>query len=257
LVKTLELNNLIAFIYSQNMTKLDILVIAAHPDDAELGCAGTIALQVAKGYKVGIVDLTLGEMGTRGTPEIRFQESMDASNILNLSARENLRFKDVYFKNDSEHQHKLIEVIRKYQPEIVLANAITDRHPDHGRGSSLASDACFMSGLRKIETSYEGKIQAAWRPKFVYHYIQNNFIEPDFVVDITPFWETKLNSILAFKSQFYDPSSNEPNSFISDPEFLPFIEARAREFGHRIYSKYGEGFTVERFLGVHDLFDLK
>jgi len=239
------------------MAKLDILVIAAHPDDAELGCSGTIASQVAKGYKVGIVDLTQGEMGTRGTPAIRLQESEDAAKILNLSARENLAFKDIYFKDDEEHQHKLIEIIRKYQPEIVLANAISDRHPDHGKASGLASNACFMSGLRTIETSFDGKIQAPWRPKFVYHYIQNNLIEPDFIVDITPFWQTKIESILAFKSQFYDPSSSEPKSFISDPEFLPFIEARARELGHRIFTKYGEGFTKERFIGVNDLFDLK
>ncbi len=239
------------------MAKLDILVIAAHPDDAELGCSGTIASQIAKGYKVGIVDLTQGEMGTRGTPAIRLQESDNAAKILKLSARENLAFRDIYFKDDEEHQHKLIEIIRKYQPEIVLANAISDRHPDHGKASGLASNACFMSGLRTIETSFEGKIQAPWRPKFVYHYIQNNLIEPDFIVDITPFWQTKIESILAFKSQFYDPSSAEPKSFISDPEFLPFIEARARELGHRIFTKYGEGFTKERFIGVNDLFDLK
>lgn len=236
---------------------MDILVIAAHPDDAELSCSGTIAAQVAKGYKVGIVDLTQGEMGTRGTPEIRLQESENAARILNLSARENLGFKDIYFKDDEEHQHKLIQIIRKYQPEIVLANAITDRHPDHGKGSSLATNACFMSGLRKIETSFEGKAQNPWRPKFVYHYIQNNLIEPNFIVDITPFWQTKIESILAFRSQFYDASNSEPQSFISDPEFLPFIEARARELGHRIFTKYGEGFTKERFIGVHDLFDLK
>lgn len=236
---------------------MDILVIAAHPDDAELGCSGTIAAQVAKGYKVGIVDLTQGEMGTRGTPEIRLQESENAARILNLSARENLGFKDIYFKDDEEHQHKLIQIIRKYQPEIVLANAITDRHPDHEKGSSLATNACFMSGLRKIETSFEGKAQNPWRPKFVYHYIQNNLIEPNFIVDITPFWQTKIESILAFRSQFYDASNSEPQSFISDPEFLPFIEARARELGHRIFTKYGEGFTKERFIGVHDLFDLK
>lgn len=239
------------------MLKLDILVIASHPDDAELGCSGTIAAQVAKGYKVGIVDLTQGEMGTRGTPEIRLQESEDAAGILKLSARENLGFKDIYFKDDEEHQHKLIQIIRKYQPEIVLANAINDRHPDHGKGSSLATNACFMSGLRKIETSFDGIVQNPWRPKFVYHYIQNNLIEPDFIVDITPFWQTKIESILAFKSQFYDASNSEPQSFISDPEFLPFIEARARELGHRIFTKYGEGFTKERFLGVYDLFDLK
>ncbi len=239
------------------MAKLDILVLAAHPDDAELGCSGTIASQVAKGYKVGIVDLTQGEMGTRGTPAIRLQESDNAAKILKLSARENLAFRDIYFKDDEEHQHKLIEIIRKYQPEIVLANAISDRHPDHGKASGLASNACFMSGLRTIETSFDGKIQAPWRPKFVYHYIQNNLIEPDFIVDITPFWQTKIESILAFKSQFYNPSSSEPKSFISDPEFLPFIEARARELGHRIFTKYGEGFTKERFIGVNDLFDLK
>jgi N-acetylglucosamine malate deacetylase 1 len=239
------------------MLKLDILVIAAHPDDAELGCSGTVAAQIAKGYKVGIVDLTQGEMGTRGTPEIRLSEAENAAMILKLSARENLGFKDVYFKDDEAHQLKLIEVIRKYQPEIVLANAIHDRHPDHGKGASLASNACFMSGLRKIVTHFDGKIQEAWRPKFVYHYIQNNLIEPDFIVDITPFWKTKVESILAFKSQFFDESNSEPQSFISDPEFLPFIEARAREMGHKIFTKYGEGFTIERSLGVTDLFDLK
>lgn len=239
------------------MIKLDILVIAAHPDDAELGCSGTLAAHVAKGLKVGIVDLTLGEMGTRGTPEIRLQESINAAKILNLAARENLKFKDVYFQNDKEHQTKLIEIIRKYQPTIVLANAVSDRHPDHAKGANLASDACFMSGLSKIETNKEGERQAPWRPKFIYHYIQNNFITPDFIMDITPFWNVKLESILAFKSQFFDPKSSEPESFISDPNFLPFIEARAREFGHRIHSKYGEGFTVERCVGVDNLFDLK
>ena len=238
------------------MTKLDVLVFAAHPDDAELGCSGTIASLVAKGKKVGIVDFTQGEMGTRGTPEIRLQESAKAAEILQLSARENLGFKDLFFKDDEAHQLKLVEIIRKYQPEIVLANAISDRHPDHGKGSSLASNACFMSGLRKIETKIDGNAQLPWRPKVVYHYIQNNFITPDFVVDITPFWQTKLDSILAFGSQFFDPTSKEPNSFISDPNFLPFVEARSREFGHKIMVKYGEGFTVERMPGVVDLFDL-
>jgi bacillithiol biosynthesis deacetylase BshB1 len=239
------------------MLKLDILVLAAHPDDAELGCSGTIAAQVAKGNKVGVVDLTHGEMGTRGTPELRLQEAAYAAEILGLSVRENMGFQDVFFKDDTEHQLKLIQVIRKYQPEIVLANAITDRHPDHGKGASLATNACFMSGLTKIETSQDGVKQAAWRPKFVYHYIQNNYIQPDFIVDITEFWDTKVKSIAAFGSQFYDPESKEPASFISSPEFLPFIESRAREFGHRIHVKYGEGFTVERFIGVSDLFNLK
>jgi N-acetylglucosamine malate deacetylase 1 len=239
------------------MTKLDILVIAAHPDDAELGCSGTIVAHVAKGYKVGIVDLTLGEMGTRGTPEIRLRESDEAAQILGLSARENMGFKDIFFKDDEAHQLELIKIIRKYQPEIVLANAITDRHPDHGKGASLASNACFMSGLRKIETELNGVKQEAWRPKLVYHYIQNNYIEPDFIVDISSYWDTKVASILAFKSQFFDPASVEPASFISSPEFLPFIESRARELGHRIMTKYGEGFTVERYIGVEDLFDLR
>jgi N-acetylglucosamine malate deacetylase 1 len=239
------------------MTKLDILVIAAHPDDAELGCSGTIAAHVAKGHKVGIVDLTMGEMGTRGTPQTRIQEANEAGKILGLSARENLGFEDVFFKDDKEHQHELIKIIRKYQPEIVLANAISDRHPDHGKGASLASHACFMSGLRKIETSFEGITQEPWRPKFVYHYIQNNYIQPDFIFDISEYWDTKVASIMAFKSQFYDPKNQEPASFISSPEFLPFIESRAREFGHRILVKYGEGFTVERLIGVENLFDLK
>jgi N-acetylglucosamine malate deacetylase 1 len=239
------------------MTKLDVLVFAAHPDDAELGCSGTIAAQIAQGNKVGIVDFTQGEMGTRGTPELRLQEAEDAAKILGLAARENMGFQDVFFKDDKEHQLKLIQVIRKYQPEIVLANAINDRHPDHGKGSSLASKACFMSGLTKIETFQDGVMQSPWRPKFVYHYIQNNYIEPDFIVDISDFWEIKIKSIAAFGSQFYNPKSQEPASFISSPEFLPFIESRARELGHRINTKYGEGFTVERFIGVSNLFDLK
>jgi N-acetylglucosamine malate deacetylase 1 len=237
--------------------KLDILVIAAHPDDAELACSGTIAAHVTQGYKVGILDLTKGEMGTRGTPEIRMEESAEAAKILGLYARENLGLKDIYFKDDEVHQLEVIKVIRKYRPEIVLANAITDRHPDHGKGASLASHACFMSGLRRIETEIEGEIQEPWRPKFVYHYIQNNYIKPDFVVDITPYWETKIESIKAFKSQFFDPNNKEPESFISSEGFLEFIEARAKELGHSIMVKYGEGFTVERMIGIYDLFDLK
>ncbi|WP_144604044.1 bacillithiol biosynthesis deacetylase BshB1 [Algoriphagus algorifonticola] len=237
--------------------KLDILVIAAHPDDAELGCSGTIAAHIAKGYKVGVVDLTAGEMGTRGTPELRIKEANRAAEILGLSARENMGFKDIFFQDNQEHQLELIKIIRKYQPDIVLANAFTDRHPDHGKGSDLAKNSCFMSGLRRIETELDGKPQQAWRPKFVYHYIQNNYIEPDFVVDITDYWDTKVESILAFQSQFHDPNSQEPESFISNPDFLPFVEARAREMGHRIMTTYGEGFTVERMIGATDLFDLK
>jgi len=238
------------------MEKLDILVIAAHPDDAELSCSGTIASHVAMGYKVGILDFTQGEMGTRGTSAIRLEESADAARILGLSSRDNLGFADVFFSEDRGQQVAIARIIRKYKPEIVLANAVTDRHPDHGKGGSLATKACFVSGLRMLETEYEGIAQEAWRPKTVYHYIQNNYIEPDFVVDITAFWETKKASIMAFKSQFFDPQSQEPESFISRPDFLDFIEARAREFGHKISAKYGEGFTVERAAGVKNLFDL-
>ncbi|MCH7411900.1 bacillithiol biosynthesis deacetylase BshB1 [Belliella sp. R4-6] len=237
--------------------KLDILVFAAHPDDAELACSGTIASQISKGKKVGIVDFTKGEMGTRGTPEIRIEEATKSAEILGLSARENLGFEDIYFLNDHKHQLEIVKMIRKYQPEIVLANAVTDRHPDHGKGSSVASTACFMSGLIKIETEIDGEPQSPWRPKLVYHYIQNNYIQPDFVVDISDFWEMKLASIKAFKSQFYDPENKEPQSFISSENFIQFIEARAREFGHSINTKYGEGFTKERMIGVDDLFDLK
>lgn len=229
--------------------KLDILAIAAHPDDIELACSGTLASHRDMGYKVGILDLTKGEMGTRGTPEIRMQEADASAKILGLSARENLGFKDIYFKDDLDHQTAIAKVIRKYKPEIVLANAVRDRHPDHGKGGSLASHACFISGLRKLETTLDGVLQEVWRPKFVYHYIQNEFIEPDLVVDISEYWETKKESILAFKSQFHNPDSNEPESFISRPEFLDFIEARSRELGHKINVKFGEGFTVERVAG--------
>ncbi len=237
--------------------KLDILVFAAHPDDAELGCAGTIAAHIDKGYKVGIVDFTAGEMGTRGTPEIRLQEAGKAKEILGLSVRENLGFKDVYFSNDEVHQLALVKMIRRYQPDIVIANAVSDRHPDHGEASALASKACFMSGLVKIETTLDGEAQSPYRPKFIYHYIQNNFIKPDFVVDISDYWDKKMASIKAFKSQFFDPNSSEPESFISSKGFLDFVESRAREFGHSILCEYGEGFTVERMIGVTDLFDLK
>ena len=236
--------------------KLDILAIAAHPDDIELACSGTLASHRDMGYKVGILDLTKGEMGTRGTPEIRMQEADASARILGLSARENLGFKDIYFKDDLDHQTAIARVIRKYKPEIVLANAVRDRHPDHGKGGSLASHACFISGLRKLETTMDGVAQKVWRPKFVYHYIQNEYIEPDLVVDISDYWETKKESILAFKSQFHNPDSQEPESFISRPEFLDFIEARSRELGHKINVEFGEGFTVERVAGVKNLFNL-
>jgi bacillithiol biosynthesis deacetylase BshB1 len=224
--------------------KLDILVMAAHPDDAELSCAGTILKHIAAGKKVGIVDFTRGELGTRGTPEIRLQESADATKILGLQARENLGIRDGFFRNDEETQLKLIEVIRKYQPDIVLANALEDRHPDHGKGAQLAIDACFLSGLRQIKT---GNLPA-WRPAQVYHYIQDRYLEPDFVVDISSQWEQKEAAIRAFKSQFFDPNSAEPASYISSPDFLNFIQARAMEMGHKIGVKYGEGFQSQKTL---------
>lgn len=237
--------------------KLDILVLAAHPDDAELGCAGTIARHVAEGYKVGVVDFTRGELGTRGTPESRDAEAAEAARIQGLSIRENLGFRDGFFKNDEEHQRKLIEVIRKYQPEIVLANAVYDRHTDHGKGANLACDACFLSGLVKIETTGEnGQSQQPWRPSAVYHFIQSDFTEPDFIVDITNYWDVKIQAIRAFKSQFHDPASSEPETYISKPGFLKMVESRAVEFGHAIGTEYGEGFTVRRFPGIKSLFDL-
>ena len=236
--------------------KVDILVFAVHPDDAELSCSGTIAKQIALGKKVAIVDFTAGELGTRGTAEIRLQEAEDSKNILGLHARENLGFRDGFFKNDEAHQMELIKIIRKYQPEIILANAVEDRHPDHGRAASLADEACFYSGLRMIKTILDGQEQQAWRPKNVFHYIQDRYIEPDFVVDITAQWNVKEASIRAFRSQFFDPNSKEPSSYISSPEFLNFIEARSQEIGHKIGVKYGEGFTKTKTIAVGDLFDI-
>ena len=237
--------------------KLDLLVLASHPDDAELGAGGTIARHVAMGRKVGVVDFTKGELGTRGTPETRASEAAEGAKILGLTVRENLGLADGFFQNDEVHQREVITAIRKYQPEIVLANAIYDRHSDHGKGAELAYDSCFLSGLTKIETKdKQGNLQHAWRPKAVYHYIQSQLIEPDFIVDVTPYWETKVNAIKAFKTQFFDPNSKEPTTYISTPEFLNMVEARAIEFGHAIGVKYGEGFTVRRTPGVGDLFQL-
>ena len=236
--------------------KLDILVMAAHPDDAELAVSGTIAAAIAQGKKVGIVDFTRGELGTRGTPEIRLAESAEASQILGIHARVNLELADGFFQNNQESQLKFIEVIRAFQPEIVLANALEDRHPDHGKGAQLAIDACFLSGLRKIETTREGEKQTEWRPKQLFHYIQDRYLTPDFVIDISKHWATKEASIRAFRSQFFDPNSTEPASYISSPEFLNFIEARAREMGHKIGVQYGEGFQTQKTIAIQDLTSL-
>ena len=237
--------------------KLDILAFGAHPDDVELGCSGTIAKEVSLGKKVGIIDLTRGELGTRGSVEIRNSESAKASEILGVSVRENLDMRDGFFINDEAHQLKIIQMLRKYRPEIVLCNAIADRHIDHGKGSKLVSDACFLSGLVKIETELNGEKQQAWRPKVVYHYIQWQNIEPDFVVDISGFLDQKMESVLAYGSQFYDPNSNEPVTPITSKTFLDSVKYRAEDLGRLVGVAYAEGFTTERYLAVNSLGDLK
>ena len=236
--------------------KLDILAFGAHPDDVELGCSGTLAKEISLGKKVGIIDLTRGELGTRGSVAIRNSESANASEILGVSVRENLDMRDGFFINDEAHQMKVIEMLRKYRPEIVLCNAIQDRHIDHGKGSKLVSDACFLSGLRRIETIVDGKLQEAWRPKVVYHYIQWENITPDFVVDISGFLEKKMESILAYSSQFYKENTSEPESPITSKNFLDSVKYRAQDLGRIIGTEHGEGFTVERYLAVNSLSDL-
>jgi len=237
--------------------KVDILAFAAHPDDIEISCAGTLIKSIREeGKKVAIVDLTQGELGTRGTIETRYSEALEASRIIGISNRVNLKLRDGFFRHDEESLRLIIEQIRFFQPEIVLANSITDRHPDHGRASKLVSEACFYSGLRKIETSFEGKQQEAHRPKAVYHYIQDRHIEPDFVVDVSKYAEEKMNAILAYKTQFYDPESTEPKTPISGKEFKDFLFARMREFGRPAGAEFAEGFTKERYIGVRSLFDL-
>jgi len=236
--------------------KLDILAFGAHPDDVELGCAGTLLKEMSLGKSVGIVDLTRGELGTRGSAVIRDQEANASAKILGVAVRENLSMRDGFFLNDEKHQLGIIKMIRKYQPEIVLCNAIEDRHIDHGKGSKLVSDSCFLSGLMKVETELEGEKQAAWRPKLVYHYIQWKNLEPDFVVDITGFTDKKIESILAYSSQFYDASSTEPESPISSKNFLESLNYRSRDLGRLAGVDHAEGFTVERYLAVNSLGDL-
>ena len=236
--------------------KLDILVIGAHPDDAELGAGGTIAKEIANGKMLGIVDLTRGELGTRGSAEIRDKEAKKAGKILGIAVRENLGFADGFFVNDKTHQLEIIKMLRKYQPDTVLCNAIDDRHIDHGKGSKLVSDACFLSGLLKIETELDGKSQQQWRPKKVYHYIQWKNIVPDFVVDISKFIDKKAEAILAYDSQFFDPNSKEPETPISSKNFIDSIHYRARDLGRLVGVDYAEGFTVERTIAIKNLEDL-
>lgn len=237
--------------------KLEILAIAVHPDDVELGCAGVLMMEQLQGKKVGVIDLTRGELGTRGTVETRAQEAADAGAIMQLDVRENIGMADGFFKNDEAHQRLLIRYIRKYQPEIVLANALDDRHPDHGRAGHLIKDACFLSGLRKIETLDDnGNPQPHWRPKYIFHYIQDRYYEPDFVYDVTPVFDRKVESIKAYTSQFHSTaySSDEPQTYISTPEFLNSIIGRQAMFGKMIGVAYAEGFRTEKMIGI-DSFD--
>lgn len=236
--------------------KLDILAIGAHPDDVEMSCGATLAKEIASGKKVGILDLTLGELGTRGSAEIRKKEAEEAAKILGVEIRENIGLADGFFQNSKESQLAVVRILRKYKPEIVLCNAVDDRHIDHAKGSKLVSDACFLSGLRKIATELGGVTQNAWRPNQVYHYIQWKEIPPDFVVDVSGFMEKKLEAVFAYKSQFYDENSNEPKTPISSKNATDSISYRNRNFGRLIGTDFAEGFTVERFAAVDSIFDL-
>jgi bacillithiol biosynthesis deacetylase BshB1 len=229
--------------------KLDILAFGVHPDDVELGCSGTILAAIAEGKTVGIIDLTQGELGTRGSAEIRKVEAQQAAEVLGVAVRENLMMADGFFQNDEEHQRKVIAAIRKYRPEIILANAFEDRHPDHGRSAKLISDAAFLAGLRKIVTKEDGVEQEAWRPKYVFHYIQDRFLQPSFVIDISKYHDKKVEAILCYQTQFFNPDLNEPQTYISSPEFLESVKARAMMLGKRIGVKFAEGFISEKLIG--------
>jgi len=232
--------------------KLDVLAFGAHPDDIELGCGGTLIKHIEQNYKVGIIDFTKGDLGTRGTAEIRLKEADIAGKAMGLSIRDNLKFKDGFFQNDDFHKRELIKKIRLYRPEIVLTNAPSDRHPDHGRASQITIDACFLSGLEKIDTS-----QQIWRPKAIYHYIQFNNLKPDFVVDITKFFDKKIDIIKKYKSQFYDPNSTETDTVISSKEFFDSIEYRAKDLGRQTFCEYAEGFISHQLPKINFLNDLK
>jgi bacillithiol biosynthesis deacetylase BshB1 len=237
--------------------KTDLLFIAAHPDDVELCCGGTVLRHIAMGYTVGVVDLTAGELGTRGTAETRAQEAAKASQILGLSFRDNLGLPDGFFDLSEASKRKIICAIRQYQPDIVITNAVQDRHPDHGRASQLVSESCFLSGLRKIETTdMHGNPQAAWRPRHVYHMIQDFFIKPDICVDITPYVDKKFEAIMAFSTQFFNPDSKDPVTPISGSDFFEFLMGRCREMGRTIGVEFAEGYTVERPVRVQDFMTL-
>ncbi len=235
------------------MHKLDILAFGAHPDDVELGCGGTLLGAVAEGKKVGVIDLTKGELGTRGTVDQRIKEAQKASQVLGITVRENLGMADGFFENNKANQLLIIETIRRFQPSIIFCNAPEDRHPDHGRAAQLIEDAAFLAGLAKIETTYNGVAQSAWRPTQVFHYIQSRSLTPNFVVDISAQMEKKMESILAHSSQFYDPNSKEPETFISSTAFLEFVKGRAKELGQQIGVQYAEGFITKKMLGIGSL----
>lgn len=236
--------------------KLDILAIGVHPDDVELGCSGTLINEIKRGKKAGIVDLTQGELGTRGTVETRYQEAANAAMIMGVQVRENLKMRDGFFRNDEEHQLKLIQVIRKYQPDIVIGNVLHDRHPDHGRAGNMIAECCFFSGLSKIETKDEnGKPQLRWRPAYVLHYIQDWYHEPDLLIDISDSFEQRMKAIEAYSTQFHTGKKNndEPETYISTPDFLESIIARARMLGKKIGVKYAEGYITEKKIGIRSL----
>lgn len=235
---------------------VDLLCITAHPDDVEISCAGTVARHVALGRSVGLVELTVGELGTRGTPELRRQEAEAARSVLGAAFRYQLDLPDGFFRADRDQLVKVVSAIRRHRPRVLITNAVRDRHPDHGRAAELVTEAAFLSGLRKVETTFHGAAQEAHRPLTVLHMVQDRWIDPDLVVDITPYWERKAKALGCFRSQFHDPASTEPVSPISRPDFLPLLEGRAREMGRLIWATYGEGFTTARPAGVRDLFDL-
>jgi bacillithiol biosynthesis deacetylase BshB1 len=234
--------------------KLDVLAIGVHPDDVELGCSGTLINEVRRGKKVGVIDLTEGELGTRGTVETRYEEAEEAARIIGAVVRENLKMRDGFFRNDEAHQLQLIQVIRKYQPEIIIGNILEDRHPDHGRAGQLIYDSCFLSGLKQIKTTGEdGKEQERWRPKQLLHYLQDRFYEPDVILDITEVWQQRLDSIKAYRTQFYNADSKEDQTYISSPEFLESVIARARLLGKRIGVQFAEGFISKKSIGIKNL----
>jgi bacillithiol biosynthesis deacetylase BshB1 len=236
--------------------KLDILAIGVHPDDVELGCSGTLINEIKKGKKAGILDLTQGELGTRGTIETRYKEAADAAMIIGVAVRENLKMRDGFFKNDEEHQLQLIQAIRKYQPEIIIGNILSDRHPDHGRAGHLISDACFLSGLSKVETKdANGKLQEKWRPKYFLQYLQDWFHEPDFLIDISDVFDQRMKAISAYTTQFHttESAADGPQTYISTPDFYEALIARARMLGKRIGVKYAEGFLTVKKIGIRSL----